>query len=620
MRKTTAYDFHLALETDPQHGTICRILRSPAGRGSAPFVRPKMTATPAASSLRQRVEAQGHALFEALFSGVVGEKYRTSLAKLGPGPTDTRRRLRIRLAIDPDDDALADLLRLDWEELYDGRSFLTRGLHTTLVHDLEVAPPLLDLPGSPPLRLLVVGASPKEWPEIDLEAELARIREVWQGEPNVVIEPLLRTSFRELRQRLRRGEPVHVIHFVGHGEIEEGENEGMLIFELGDHSPEPVTGTRMAEALGVDPDLRLVVLNACETATGPTLAPGRSVAAQLIKVGVPAVVAMRPSVADLSAAVFATAFYEALADGCEVDDAVDQARLAIDETEEDFHQWSAPALFMSSHDGRLFQWSGSDDPRTMQPKRLGIKSRDHPFGELEEASEHVLDLVPHFEGRQIRNAADWADKIDPDLRQFFRQHVHNRRPLVLRMDAHLTICFVAGRAIDTRGVDVTILQGGANGFEPWSHDRHYRHQGPLWKVSEVERAGAAGREIAVAVGVLKKNLADVERYVGRHLAERVSKVLVVEAEPEPSTTVVDDGNHAFALAQALKALIDGRDAAEQAGDLHLFIASPGVFAFYLGQLSRGFGTLQLYEFEFEEGGERNYVPSLRIVPEKGGRR
>ncbi|NJL27229.1 MAG: SAVED domain-containing protein [Thermoanaerobaculia bacterium] len=63
----------------------------------------------------------------------------------------------------------------------------------------------------------------------------------------------------------------------------------------------------------------------------------------------------------------------------------------------------------------------------------------------------MLDLVPHFEGREIRNAADWADRIDPDLRQFFRQHAQSRRPLVLRMDAHLTICFVAGRAIDTRG-------------------------------------------------------------------------------------------------------------------------------------------------------------------------
>ncbi|NJL27230.1 MAG: SAVED domain-containing protein [Thermoanaerobaculia bacterium] len=167
---------------------------------------------------------------------------------------------------------------------------------------------------------------------------------------------------------------------------------------------------------------------------------------------------------------------------------------------------------------------------------------------------------------------------------------------------------------------MTIRQAGVNGFEPWTHDRHYRHQGPLWREREIEREEAEGRGVAVAVGVLTKNLKDVERYVERHLAQRVSKILVVEAEPEPSNTVIVDGNHAFALAQALKVLIEARDTAEQAEDLHLFIASPGAFAFYLGQLSRGFGAMQLYEFDFEASGERNYVPSLRIVPEQGGRR
>ncbi|RMH23094.1 MAG: hypothetical protein D6696_01645, partial [Acidobacteria bacterium] len=117
------------------------------------------------TGLRQDAEARGRALFEALFHGEVGEKLRRSLKKLegarsGRGP---RRRLRIRLAIDPDADRLASLHQLAWEEMFDpdGDRFLARSSEIGLIRDLELSVPLLDLPGTHPPRLLVVAAEPR---------------------------------------------------------------------------------------------------------------------------------------------------------------------------------------------------------------------------------------------------------------------------------------------------------------------------------------------------------------------------------------------------------------------------------------------------------------------------
>ncbi|MCP4655366.1 MAG: CHAT domain-containing protein [bacterium] len=618
MTKTDTYDFHLAVERDPQGGFVTRILRSLEGRGTASFHPPDPLATAAGTSLRQEAEARGRALFDALFDGPVGEKYRRSLARLEAVRDGRSRSLCVRLAIDPDVPELASLFELDWEQMFDEDRdrFLTRSRRTTLVRDLELPIVLLDLPGTRPLRILVVGAQPDGWPVLDFDDEVERIRTTWAECDDVVIETMPRARLRDLEARLERGNAVHILHFIGHGTVDEAEVEGMLLFERRDGSEHPVTGKELAERLESDPNLRLAVLNACETAKGPRGTPSRSVAASLMNAGVPAVVAMRYRVPDPSAVAFSDGFYRALAAGKEVDAAITAARLDIDDTEDLFWHWATPALFMSSLDGRIFQFSGA-----MAPKRLGVRTRHHPFDKLEDECDHVLDLVPFFEGRPIRDPEDWEDKVLPYLDSFLRQHVRTRRSLILRLDTHLTVSFAAGRLIDTRGVDVTIRQAlPSSGFIDWNVDFDRPWDGPLWKICDLDLPESAGNEVALAIGITSDATAPVERYVKRHLANRVGRILAATIDPVPSNTSVRNADHALALAQDLKRRIEARTEEEQAGPLHLFFATPGTFAFFLGQLSRGFGEIQLYEWEFEKRGSREYSPSLRIVPEEGGRR
>ena len=73
------------------------------------------------------------------------------------------------------------------------------------------------------------------------------------------------------------------------------------------------------------------------------------------------------------------------------------------------------------------------------------------------------------------------------------------------------------------------------------------------------------------------------------------------------------GQHAFDLAEALALQIKQKRHAN-GPPLHLFIAAPDAFMFFLGQRQPGLGKTTLYEYDFEgeNGGGYKPSPSLPI--------
>jgi hypothetical protein len=103
-------------------------------------------------------------------------------------------------------------------------------------------------------------------------------------------------------------------------------------------------------------DVAVVVLNACQSATEDTSPALMGLAPNLIRAGVPAVVAMQYSIADSSAVHFSRALYEVLAEGGPLDAAVTEGRKAISaHVSEDSMDWGIPVLFMRSSDGVIWQ-------------------------------------------------------------------------------------------------------------------------------------------------------------------------------------------------------------------------------------------------------------------------
>ncbi len=595
--------------------------------------------------------AIGSSLFEALFQGDVRRLFDRCRARADEAGADgSARGVRLRIQLDLRDEQVRPLAALPWELLHDplDRTFYGHGRERLLVRHLDSARPVEPLPLTHPLRILVVPSSPKDLPKLNLKKEVERLEAAVHRDRFVHVTVQKPATIEAVRQRLRE-EPFHALHFLGHGGFKAETGLGWLCFETADGKTQGVDGDFFSDLVREFPSLRLVVLNACRTAQVPgttEIAPYATLGTALSLAGVPAVVAMQFTVSDSGAIRFSETFYQSLAAGDPVDVAVAVARRELYESEHPSLEWAVPVLFLRSRDGRIFDLPreaegtvpkakihprhGNGDPSgksakpiqarkepTKEPWMLGIRSRE-PLGERPETA---LNLTRHFDGRLARHPDLWRTDILPELEEFLRPVLTSGRPILLDFAAHASLAFAAGYVLEAKsGLDITLrqrLQKG--GFEDWTPSRGPLPDAPYWKAEDDRPRDAAAHDVAVAVGLTWPVLDDVETYLGNSLEKShlaVSRLLPATLAPEPSPSGVHGGAHALALAQALALRIRARTVHERHGTLHLFVSGPNAFLFYLGQLARGLGRIQLYEYDFDSGAPGAYRPSI-VLPAEG---
>ena len=303
----------------------------------------------APTAQQKTVQDFGQILFNFLFPSEVRSLYRTSLreAKIqGKG-------LRVKLNF-----LTADRASLPWEFLYDSAQgeYICLSANTSLIRYLNVGQPPSPLAVSPPLRILGMIASPKDLQELKVDVERQRLEEALQpliAKGRVDLQWLGGQTWEDL-QRALRGGPWHIFHFIGHGEFDARQDEGLIMLVAKDGKAEPLTATQLGRLLGKHDPLRLVVLNACEGATGSTLDIYSSTASILMRRGLPAVLAMQYKITDRAAIQFTTTFYESLADSLPIDAAVAEARVAISMGVNNSIEWGTPVLHMRAPDGAVF--------------------------------------------------------------------------------------------------------------------------------------------------------------------------------------------------------------------------------------------------------------------------
>jgi len=212
---------------------------------------------------------------------------------------------------------------------------------------------------------------------------------------------------------------------MGHGDFEPESGEGAILFG-GPGGRRPVTGRHLAAKVKDLDALRLVVLNACETAVvGGKAAqdPFAGVAAALVLGGMPAVVAMQSSIRDAHAVVFTAAFYRRLARGMSVEEAVTEGRQAILSQEPETASWAIPVLFLRAA-GDLFarerQMVSEPDllpPPPARPRGRSLPARAFLLGLLVVAL--GLGLIQWIRARSSLDEAAFAPlatrpKIQPE--------------------------------------------------------------------------------------------------------------------------------------------------------------------------------------------------------------
>lgn len=556
------------------------------------------------------------------------------------------RGLRVRLVFDPREDRGRYLASLPWEALRDPLTdgWLARSRSTPVVRDLGLRRRTAPAPITTTIRVLVVDSCPATMTRLDLEVEGRRIEEALRGNRRFEISSLERPDPVLLRDRLRFGDPVHVLHFMGHGGLAPGLADGEIYFEQDGHEARPVSGRALASLLADVGSLRLVVLNACNTArfSGDDGAnPYSAVAAAIVRrTRMPAVVAMQRPVSDDAAIEFSRAFYRALAAGDAVEAAVSEGRLALfDHGAES----ATPVLYLHATHGRLF--APADEahpgpepqrapepapPSRPQPLRVGVRSF---FGELTEPGgppefgwadsmrdemDRFLPLESNFRGRSIEEASLWRDAVYPVLVEFLAGLRRERQPIELHLAAHQTVAFAAGYVLEVKsGLDITVVQRTRSQPPIRMHPRgEWAPDHALW-ADRGETPGEEGApDIAVAVSISRGVIPKVEEYLGE-AGLSVSRILRATIYPRVGQDTVVNGDHAMLLADDLARRIEERRPGERNGRVHLFYSGPNAVLFYLGQLARNFGSVQLYEFPFGRPGGL-YIPSLDLPPGSSG--
>jgi len=353
--------FQLPFDLDELGGILFELGLTVRGKEQAPL----RDASPAAT--RTAPQRLGDQLFEALFSGPVRSLLDRSLGMIH----GRERGLRIKLHIDPEDPSLAQLASLPWEFLYrkETRDFLNLSQFTPILRYLDVQRPYTPLPLEPPLRILVVLSSPADYVKLNLERERALIEASWARLEDVEVEFMEQANILALQEWLAE-QPYHVLHYMGHGDFDKRTGQGVLVLEDEEGLGALVDGSALGVLLHDMPTMRLVFLNACETAKVTRekgLDPFAGVAAAMVMAGIPAVVAMQFPISDNAAITFAGRFYPLLAHGYPVDAAVAEGRRAIRLAEAETMEWGTPVLFMRAPHGLIFQVAEAERTKLPSP-------------------------------------------------------------------------------------------------------------------------------------------------------------------------------------------------------------------------------------------------------------
>jgi CHAT domain-containing protein len=297
-----------------------------------------------------------HIYGEKLFSAVFFDRViYSTYSSFQQDASRLNKGLRIRLSMDD-----VRLSNLAWELLFDSdphqNHFIGLYKKSPIIRSLDLRFPARPIKTKYPLKILGLAITPENLPKLEIEQEKSLIEQTLHGLINdgkVFLKWSSASTWDGFQREVRTGE-WNILHYIGHSGLNPNHG-GEIYFE----EPKPTSAEDFAMPLHDCPSLKLVVLNSCESAGSAIGSNGfSSLAATLVKAGVPAVVAMQGRIMDDHAIFLAYKFYEALVDGLPIEAALSEARQNLKHAfnEDDFY-WALPVLFMRSVDGKLFNFS-----------------------------------------------------------------------------------------------------------------------------------------------------------------------------------------------------------------------------------------------------------------------
>ncbi len=293
------------------------------------------------------MRSEGEALYRFLMAGEVGNLFTASLEQVihenQTGKTRVMLRLKARNQSKKFSSLPFEILR-NTEKNY---GYLARHDYVSLVRDLT-ADPERKLQWQPPLRLLVLTASPNEYgySTLDIAAEKNKImhstrllrRKGW-----LRIQTLERVTPARL-EKLAPGR-FDLIHFVGHGTINAKTQSNCLVLEEAGHHAALADADYLGQLLRrFSP--QLVFLNACKTGEGAEQGVFINLARELERTTGATVIAHQYQISDYGGIVFGETFYRVFAETLSPEFALNRARQEVAATSDTLAgDWASPVYF-----------------------------------------------------------------------------------------------------------------------------------------------------------------------------------------------------------------------------------------------------------------------------------
>jgi CHASE2 domain-containing sensor protein len=316
--------------------------------------------------------------------------------------------IRVRLRIEP-----PKIAALPWEFLYSRMAdcFLSASIETPVVRYIELMQVIRELKVQPPLHMLI--AAP-QGSGLDAPAETANLFKAIQGMERQVTTRLLEKDVtRTAISDALREEQFHLFHFIGHGEFQN--DLPFLVLDNGRGGDESVDHESFGGLFTNHPTMKLVLLNSCKGAEVSSTEPLVGMASQLVKRGVPAVIAMQYEIGDDQAILFAREFYGALFQGWDrgrVEMAVSHARNSLLQGFPGDRVIGTPVLFSRAVEGVLFDLRTGDGlqdlPRTpaqIDTTKAVMRTRQENVKALQSGPEKTDDVAAalRHETAELRN-------------------------------------------------------------------------------------------------------------------------------------------------------------------------------------------------------------------------
>ncbi|MDY6896522.1 MAG: COR domain-containing protein, partial [Cyanobacteriota bacterium] len=250
------------------------------------------------------LKALGNELYQALFPNDINAQFKATFA----AAQENNHSVRLRLIFES-----PELASLPWEFLYYERTntFLGNDTQTALSRYIDVPLKKREIKAATlPLKVLVVISSPTDLATLDATGEENLIREALKKHTDagqIELDVITEATTSNIRQKLQK-KYYDVFHFIGHGDFQNEKGYIYLVDENG--QGKSLDDETFANFFLGNNHLGLIILNCCR---GATVSPNRAFAgtvSNLVRRGIPAVIAMQYTISDSTAKLFADEFYK----------------------------------------------------------------------------------------------------------------------------------------------------------------------------------------------------------------------------------------------------------------------------------------------------------------------